>query len=389
MHAHFPVWSPDQTFIYFVMGTLPSNLDVWRIAQQGGTPERVTAHQSRVTHPVFLDRRTLLYLAGDAEGSGPWLYSMDVDRRRPHRLTGGLDRYVSLAGSGGGKRLAAVRATPKSTLWRLRMKASAPELPVRIPLSSGSGAAPRLGADYLLYVSTSGANQSIWKVAQGTGTELWSSDGGQILGGPAIAPGGQSIAFTVQRQGRTYLYTIQSDGTGARVVSDALTLRSAPAWSPDGRSLTAAAEEQGVPNLFTVPVGGGTPTRLTREFSLDPAWSPEGNFVVYSGSDVGTTFPLRGVTIEGTVQRLPELTLGRGSRRLVFRGRGMLVFLKGGIQHKDLWLQDLETGEERKWAELPPDFDVRDFDVSPDGQEIVLERAQELSQVVLIDLTRP
>jgi hypothetical protein len=35
---------------------------------------------------------------------------------------------------------------------------------------------------------------------------------------------------------------------------------------------------------------------------------------------------------------------------------------------------------------LPPDFDVRDFDVSPDGEEAVLERVQERSDVVLLDL---
>jgi len=38
---------------------------------------------------------------------------------------------------------------------------------------------------------------------------------------------------------------------------------------------------------------------------------------------------------------------------------------------------------------LPPDFHVRDFDISPDGHEVVLERAQEHSDVVLMDLSRP
>src|SRR5256885_9735995 len=41
---------------------------------------------------VLLDNRTLMYLAGDPDGSGPWLYSMDVEHRIPHRLTSGLGR---------------------------------------------------------------------------------------------------------------------------------------------------------------------------------------------------------------------------------------------------------------------------------------------------------
>jgi hypothetical protein len=58
----FPLWSPDDRFVYFVQGTLPDEMDVWRL-EPGGAPERLTFHNSRVSHPTFRDRRTLLYLA--------------------------------------------------------------------------------------------------------------------------------------------------------------------------------------------------------------------------------------------------------------------------------------------------------------------------------------
>jgi hypothetical protein len=61
--------------------------------------------------------------------------------------------------------------------------------------------------------------------------------------------------------------------------------------------------------------------------------------------------------------------------------------MRGEIEHKNLWLIDLETGAERELAILPPDFNVQDFDVSGDGSEIVLERIQERSDIVLIDLS--
>jgi hypothetical protein len=65
------------------------------------------------------------------------------------------------------------------------------------------------------------------------------------------------------------------------------------------------------------------------------------------------------------------------------------LVLRGEIQHKDLWLVDLDTGTERQLTDLPSGFDVRDFDVSPDGGEVVLERIQERSDVVMLDLPRP
>ena len=74
LHAHFPIWSADGAFIYFVQGDVPDKMDIWRVKRTGGSAERITMHTGRVSHPVLLDARTLVYLANDADGSGPWLY---------------------------------------------------------------------------------------------------------------------------------------------------------------------------------------------------------------------------------------------------------------------------------------------------------------------------
>jgi Tol biopolymer transport system component len=391
LHSHFPLWSPDAAFLYFVQGSLPDKLDIWRIPPGGGTPERITAHAGRVTHPVLLDRRTLLYLASDPDGSGPWLYSMDVQRRIPHRLTYGIDKYTSLAASADGSRLVVTVASPKTTLWRMSIADS--------PLGAASAArisltsmefSPRLGPNYLIYVSATGTSESIWKLANGTGTELWSGGpDAHVFGGPAIAADGRTIAFSVRQHGRTFLYVMQADGTNARVVTDSLDLQGAPAWAPDGQSILTAASDRGVPHLYRVPFDGGSPALFVREYSVDPAWSPDGRFVVYSGPDIGTTFSVKAVTGEALAHTLPTLTLTRGARHLTFLPGGRaLVFLRGEIQHKNLWLLDLETGAERQLTNVAPDFNIRDFDISPDGREVVLERMQEHSDVTLLDLPR-
>jgi DNA-binding winged helix-turn-helix (wHTH) protein/Tol biopolymer transport system component len=139
LHSHFQLWAPDKAFIYFVQGSLPDKLDIWRITPNGGTPERITSHSGRVTYPVLLDRRTLLYLASDPDGSGPWLYSMDVERRIPHRLTSGLDQYTSLGASADGRHVVVTHASPKRTLWRLRIADSSTAVrPARARVSGSS-----------------------------------------------------------------------------------------------------------------------------------------------------------------------------------------------------------------------------------------------------------
>src|SRR5580698_2938624 len=392
-HGHFPLWSPNKDFIYFVQGSLPDKLDIWRIRPDEGTPERITSHNTRVTYPVFLNRRTLMYLASDTDGSGPWLYSMDVERRIPHRLTSDLERYTSLAASADGRRLVVTRTNPDRTLWLLRIAdspAGASDA-VRIPLTTSPGVRPRLGPDYLLYVSATGTGESIWKQPiNGKITELWHGEEAQVFGGPAISRDGRYVAFSVRQHGQTLLYTIQSDGTNARVVADSLDLQGDPAWSPDGRSITSAVTDHGVPQLFRIPVDGRPPVAFVREYSVDPAWSPDGHFVVYSGADIGTSFSVKAITDQAAPHPLPTLTLTRGARRVAFLpgGRG-LVILQGEIQHKNLWFIDLTTGAERQLTNLAPEFDIQDFDISPDGREAVIERVQERSNVVLLDLPRP
>jgi dipeptidyl aminopeptidase/acylaminoacyl peptidase len=65
------------------------------------------------------------------------------------------------------------------------------------------------------------------------------------------------------------------------------------------------------------------------------------------------------------------------------------VVLRGDIQHKNLWLIDRQTGTEQQLTNLPPDFEINDFDISPDGHEVVLERVQDRSDIVMLDLSRP
>ncbi len=385
VHCHFPVWSPDQAFIYFVRGVPPDDWDIWRIRPSGEGLERITRHGARVAYPVMLDDRTLIYLATDADGAGPWLYSVDVRRRIPHRVSSGLESYTSLGASADGARLVATVANPRTSLWRMpiREDASAPNTPV---LLLANGGAPRFARGFLLFVSSRAELQGIWALANGAAREVWGSPRARIVGTPAVAPDGRHISFTIDDDGRTRLCVIDADGSNFKVLTDSLALRGNPAWAPDGQSVVVAAVRDGQPHLTRVYLNGDAPVSLVSEYSVDPVWSPDGQFLVYSGADVGTTFPLRGAAADGRPHALPSLMLTRGARRVAFlKSRGALVFLRGEIGHKDLWLLDLKSGGERLLAPLPQDFMVRDFDVSAEGTEIVLERIQENSHLALIE----
>lgn len=220
----------------------------------------------------------------------------------------------------------------------------------------------------------------------GTGTELWSDALRLIVGAPAIAPNGHSIAFTVADGARTLLYVMESDGSHARVVADSLGLRGNPAWAPDGQTIVSAAMTDGEPRLTTIFLSGKPPVTLVPEYSIDPVWSPDGQFLIYSGADLGTTFPVRAVTGDGRPYGLQTLILPRGARRIVFwRDSPEVVVLRGEMGHKEFWLVDLRTGAQRQLTSLASRVHISDFDVSADGGQIVFDRTEDTSAIALIE----
>jgi serine/threonine protein kinase/Tol biopolymer transport system component len=389
IHCHFPTWSPDGEFIYFVRGDPPSaDWDIWRLRPSGAGLERLTFHHARVTYPVLLDARTLLYLATDADGSGPWLYVLDVALKRSRRASVGLERYTSIAANADRTRLLATVTDIRSDLWRVTVGSGGPpqataERIVPVPVSAS---APRFGPGYIAYVSSGGARRGIWKYANGTATELWSDASADRVGAPSISPDGHRIAFAVERGGATQLYAVDNDGRNPKVLTRTLALTGDLAWAPDSQSIVGAIVSDGEPRLARISFDATPPQSIVSDYSLDPVWSPDGKYFVYSGAQTATIFPLRASAPDGRPYSMPGVILTIGARRVAFvRNSGSLVFLRGGIDRKDFWKLDPKTGTERQLTDLPAGFVIGDFDVAPDGTEIVFDRIQESSSVLLIE----
>ncbi|HEY0745360.1 MAG TPA: hypothetical protein VGD63_01565 [Steroidobacteraceae bacterium] len=388
VHCHFPTWSPDGQFIYFTRGEPPAHWDIWRLRPSGEGVERLTFHDAEVSYPVLIDPHTLLYLVIDADGSGPWLNAMDVRQRRAHRVSMGLERYTSLASSANGMRLVATVANSHSDLWRVTISDGGPPQITARPVSPAAPSAhtPRFGPDYVVYVSSGGGRTEIRKLKDGAESDLWHDQSAGRIGAPAIAPDGQRIAFSVDREDSTQLYVIDSDGSNARLIADNLPLRGELAWAPDSQSLVGAIVRNGEPRLARIFLDGKPPQPMASEYSLNPAYSSDGKYLYYSGADVGTNFPLRTLGPDGRPYAMPSLILTRGARRVAFlRNSQSLIILRGEIGHKNFVLWDPKSGAERQLTDLPGNFSIGDFDVTPDGQEIIFDRVQETSGIALIE----
>jgi Tol biopolymer transport system component len=388
-HNHFPVWSPDGRYVYFVQWILAGNADIWRIAAAGGKTERITDHHTRVAYPAFVDGRTLVYCAARPDGLGLGLWGMDVDRRTPHLLSAGVEEYRSVAASADGQRLVATVANPVHNLWTVPIadRILDDTAATRVKLPTVRAAAPRYTPDSILYVSSKGGADGLWKFKNGSELELWKGSEGAVPFAPAVSPDGGRIAFVARGQRRGSLYVMADDGTGARRLAESLDIADAPTWSPDGRWIAAVASDGKTQPLFKVPVEGGEPLRLAEGVNSNPVWSPDGRFILYSEYEISSLCRLRGVEPDGKPFPLPEVRVRYQGNRYRFLPDGKsLVVMQGELWRQNFWLLELAGGRLRQLTNFGPrGLELANFDVSLDGKQILFDGYRENADVVLID----
>ena len=401
IHNHYLTWSPDGRYIYFVRGVVTTDeMDLWRfpVPADGATavPEQITHHNSRVAYPAWLDPRTLIYSATADDGAAQWLYAMDVRHRIPHRVSSGIaEQYLSVAATTDTRRLVVTVAMPLASVWSVPVSSEMqPESSVRSFAAPNARAlSPRFGPDYVLMLSSKGGADGLWKMTGDLAQELWRGSDGGLVSPPAVSPDGTRIAFAYRTQGRAALSVMSANGTDIRMLTDAVDVRGSFSWSPDGQWIVFAGTSAAKPTrIFKIAASGGSPTPLTDGISTHPLWSPDGRFIVYSEPVQGAGMQAKAMTPEGKPYPFPELWVNyqTGSPYRFVPGAHDLIYLKeGDLRHQNFFRVDLSTGEERQISEFRSGFEIRDFDIAPDGSRILFDRLRANSDVVLMDRDKP
>jgi Tol biopolymer transport system component len=389
-HNHFPTWSIDGKWIYYVhYADEATSADLWRIPAVGGEPERLTEESRDVRSPTPIDATTLLYVARDEQGSGPWLWALDVQTRARTRVSVGAERYLSVAASADVRRLVATVAKSTATLWTLPVSDDIVDERAAKPYASAPSRAwaPRFDGETLLYLAAGGSGDGLWRAQSGKAVEIWKASDGVLSDPVAVAVDGR-IAVITRSRGRARLTIVTRDGAQRRSIADAIDVRGTAAWSPDGKWIVTAGRDVDGPGLFNIPLDGGRPIRLAREQALDPVWSPDGSLIVYAGPLSKGTSPLLAVRPDGRRVDLPPIRVsaqGGGCVRFLPGGRAV-VYLLGPVGKQAFWLLDIATHKTRQLARLPGDATTNSFDITPDGKHIVFDRLREHSDIVMIDL---
>ena len=391
-HNHFPAWSLDGHWIYFVSGILAANeMDLWRIPPGGGKPERLTRHSSDVRYVAPLTNRTLLYVAPDQDGSGPWLWELDIERKVTRRVMYGVEQYDSIASSADGHRLVATVMNPTANLWSLPLQDRlVEEADVRpFPVPSVRALGPRFSGKTLFYLSSNGAGDGLWRYEGGQALEIWKGADGPLKVSPSVSPDGRRVALALKVQGKPRLHVMSGDGADLHALSESIEIGGATGWSPDGNWIVTGGKDIQGSGLFKIPANGGDPIRLLNGDARNPVWSQGGNLIVYTGPMVSAGAQLMAVRADGTPVEMPSIRLRVEGERYRFlpNGKG-LVYMQGFGPWQDFWLLDLITMKTRPLTHLNNTASMRTFDITPDGKQIVFDRLRRNSNIVLIDLPK-
>ena len=212
----------------------------------------------------------------------------------------------------------------------------------------------------------------------------------EVAADPQISPDGSQIVYVrrgfdiMTDQSRTALWTLASDGTNHRALTDGNSGVGSPSWSPDGNRLLYVSSEGGSSQLFVRWMDTGQVAELTNvtESPGSITWSPDGNWVAMTMfvPEAQPTFAKMPARPEGAQWNEAPIVIDR----LQYRGDGR-GYLPRGYSH--IFVMPADGGTPRRltsgsynhdgslsWAPDSgsivfsanrdnPDFDVRNSEV--------------------------
>jgi len=381
----WPMWGRDG-FIYFVSDKDGNATNLYRVAEKGGAPERVTTFTAGdVRWPaISADGKTIAF----EHDFGLWVYDVAAKaaKKVPLRINAELQENLtesrvyrseaddfSLAPNG--RRIAFsihgelfTAPVEEGDLRQITGGAARDQNPVYSP-----------DGTRLAWVSDSSGREEVWVAPADGGPGERISDVDALKQGIAWAPDGKSLAYTAS-DNKLRLYTFETRRTIELVTSRYGNIGT-PVWIPNGEMLAyARQDEDRTSDIYMVAATGGREYRVTFDSYNDtgPRFSSDGATIffrrtegVQSGLGGPALAQLWAVGLE--MQRFdPDDPDARPAEDSTRRIGGSRNAPPRGVAID--W-QNLER-RTRRLTTMP--FSVADFVVTPDGRSIVFATQEQV-----------
>ena len=398
-HVHWPAWSRDQKWIYFI-----SSYDTWqtgqseiyRVATTGGSDEPVVSTNRRAIYPAPMPGGGLIYAANpDAIDLSLWW--SDGRGHAPRQLTMGVGEYSEQRLSADGSRMVAtVTDTLQSAIYRIPASASGAMVRVTDGFSGDVDPSVDPRHDRMVFASARSGHRNLW-LAKVDGTNprpLTTADA--LDERPAFSHEGRQIAFVSDRGGQQGIWVVDADGGAPRLLTHTRVLDTLT-WSRDDGRVLYAVPGGDMPRVESVAVATGHVETVNLPTpAVVPAWSPTSDVIAYL--DPNST----GTSSGGRM----ALTIADTQGRRVFGNSSKEAFTNGFIAWSpdgtriagvrfpanaagSVWIVDPSGAQPaRKLADLPVSMRPHGLAWAADGSSVFLSGIEVSSDIVLFDVTK-
>jgi dipeptidyl aminopeptidase/acylaminoacyl peptidase len=342
-------FSPDGKSVVFTVTEYSlqdgkQNSEIYLMDADGGKLHRMTNNPAADGHPQWSpDGKWILFVSSRTEGQQAWL--LPVNGGEPHQATSFSMGVSDPLWTADGKNIVfSSDVFPEcgaDDACNKQNDESIDKGPIKAHM-----------ADHLLY-----RHWTTWKDGKRTHTLIFNIENKTITDvspgdcdAPAFSLGG--VGFAVSPDGREVCFVSNHDPNEAETTNE---------------------------DLFIVPAAGGTPKNITesnKAYDGDPAYSPDGRYIAYRTQLIPT--------YESDLFRIALYDRKTGERRTLTEAfdnwvddikwapDSRSIYFTADVKgHVPLYSIDIET------MKITPVIDVKtidDFDISPDGKDIVLTR---------------
>ena len=387
LSVYGPAWSPDNKHVICGVGDWNNgyHMNIVQFGLDGMQTTIASKPWFSIRQVVFLDESSIIASASTKAVGPLQLWKISYPGGQVVRLTTDLNEYVSVSSSRVTNTIYSVQNNRSKRLWVSSVDASAKDQQIATEVGPSFGVA--WAPDNRIIVSSmAGSDLNISALnTDGSGARLLTLNAGDNYH-PNVSPDGRYVFFASNRTGSFNIWRMNSiDGSSpVQLTTDGGDFY--PYCTPDSKSVIYEHQSNGLPNLWRVSIDGGQAVQLTANYSSLPVVSPDGKKIACRYYVADNVKGIAIIPIDGgpplNVLRIPIIDWQRV--RWSRDGKSLsYVDSPDRDQVYNVWIQSLDGSRPKQLTNFQGD-QIFSYDWSPDYKRLVFERGSEVSDVVAL-----
>jgi len=384
-----PSWSPDDTMIAYAVGSYTDGYHMTLVATRvdGGGQKPITSQRwYSIRRVAWLGDGSGLIINASEQSYGAFqLWYVAYPGGDAQRITNDLDNYRALGLTASADTLVTVKSDKLSNIWLIPVGDVARARKVLSETGNYFGIS-WFPDRRIAFASMASGSPDIWITnSDGGGQKQLTLNNGANYH-PAVSPDGHYIVFASNRAGGFNIWRMDADGGNPKQLTRG-DGEFYPSCSSDGRQVFYEVLVSGTPTLWKVSIDGGDPVLVTNHYASGPVVSPDGRLISCTyWDDRESSLKFAVIPSEGGPPLRFFGTPDPHRQRLVrwMPDNRTLLYLDAHDGGSNVWSQPLSGGTAPRQLTNYESDQIFDFDLSPDGKQLVVTRGAVISDLVLM-----